>query len=276
MIFVFQSPAEFCHKAWSMIGTLCGGDGMLALLANAGLIAGLFIVLMSPALFRRANAGWMLLAVVVVLADFLVTAGGADCQDYIPGLVHAHWNWFGKILSIVLVTLVAAGLSASGKFRLREMGLSFLQAPGTLRAILFVAIPAVAVQAVLSATLFGDTTAPARETILFQASMPGLSEELAYRGVILALLDRAFTGRFSLGGAKLGYGAIAVTLFFGLIHGIMIGDDLQLHTSLLSGIYATLVGFLLVWLRLRTGSIVVPVFAHNALNVVSNVVLKVL
>jgi len=247
---------------------------MLALFANAGLIVGIFVVLACPALLRRASHGWLLLAVLVVLADFLVTAGGGSLQRYVPGLAHTHWNWFGKILSLAVVSLIAAALAASGKFRLREMGLSFLQSPGTLRAILFVAVPAVALQAVLSATMFGDTTAPTHETVWFQATMPGLSEELAFRGVILALLDRVFVGRFPLGGAKLGYGAIAITLFFGLVHGIMIGDDLQLHTSLLSGVYATLVGFLLVWLRLRTGSIVVPVFAHNALNVVSNVVLK--
>jgi membrane protease YdiL (CAAX protease family) len=104
--------------------------------------------------------------------------------------------------------------------------------------------------------------------------MPGLSEELAFRGVILALLDRAFTARFSLGGAKIGYGAIVVTIFFGLEHGVFIGDDLNFHTSWLSGVYAAAVGCVLVWLRLRTGSIVVPVFVHNGLNVVPNVVLR--
>jgi uncharacterized protein len=259
-----------------MIGEQSGGMGMLALFANAGLVTGIFVILALPALLRRANRGWLLLAVVVVLADFLASAGGRDFQKYIPYLAHAHWNWFGKVLSLAVVSLIAAALAASGKFRLREMGLSFLQAKGTWRAILFVAIPVLVLQAVLSATLFGDTTAPAAETVLFQASMPGLAEELAFRGVILALLDRIFTGRISLGGAKLGYGAVVVTLFFGLVHGIVIGDDLQLHTSLFSGIYAALVGFVLVWLRLRTGSIVVPVIFHNAINVVSTVVLKVI
>jgi uncharacterized protein len=173
-----------------------------------------------------------------------------------------------------VVATIAVVLSASGKFRLREMGLSFLQAKGTWRAILFVALPLLALQAVLLATLFGDTTLPGRETILFQATMPGLAEELSFRGVILALLDRAFMGYISLGGGKLGYGAVVVTLFFGLLHGITIGGDLQLHTSLFSGIYVALVGVVLVWLRQRTGSIAVPVIFHNAINVVPNVVLK--
>jgi hypothetical protein len=66
--------------------------GMLALFANAGLVTGIFVVLAIPALLRRASWGWLLLAVVVVLADFLATAGGGDLQKFVPYLAHAHWG----------------------------------------------------------------------------------------------------------------------------------------------------------------------------------------
>lgn len=242
---------------------------MVVVLVNAGLMAAIFAVLACPAMLRRRSLPWFGAAVLLVLADFLVTSGGLQFQKYIPLFAHSHWNWFGKCLSTGLILLVAFGLAAFGKLRLREMGISFVQAPGTGRAILWVAIPAILLQCVLAATLFGHSGPPSRETILFQASLPGLSEELVFRGVLLAMLDRAFIGRVSLGGAKLGYGAIVIILYFGLIHGLM-------HPNWVSGLYAAMGGFLFVWLRSRTGSVVVPVFTHNVLNVVASVIPKLL
>lgn len=249
---------------------------MTELLANGGLFAGIFLLLVFPALLRRSSRGWVLLAILLVVADFFATAAGADWQKFIPLFSGCGWNWFGKILSIAVMLTAATILAATEKYKLREFGLSFLQAPGTWRALLFVALPVCVIQLILTLTLFGPSSLPARETVLFQATMPGLSEELAFRGVLLALLNRAFTARFNLGGASIGYGAIAITAFFGIGHGVIFGDDLQLHTSVLSGALVTVVGCILIWLRLRTNSLVVPVVVHNAINVISFVVPRVL
>lgn len=145
------------------------GDGMTGLIANAGLLTGFFIVLASPALIRRTAYGWVLLAVVIVLADFCVTEFGAHYQKAIPYFAGCQWNWFGKLLSVGVMSMIAVVLASSGKLSFHEMGISVFQSRGTGRAILLVALPAIVLQAVLTATLFGDTTAPARETILFQA-----------------------------------------------------------------------------------------------------------
>jgi membrane protease YdiL (CAAX protease family) len=94
------------------------------------------------------------------------------------------------------------------------------------------------------------------ETWLYQASVPGLVEESLFRGVLLALLDRAFSARCRFAGADFGYGALVVTALFGLLHGFQLGTLLGVWPAAL----------LYLWLRARTGSLLVPVLAHNLWN----------
>jgi len=51
------------------------------------------------------------------------------------------------------------------------------------------------------------SSAPASvETVAFQLTMPGLQEKSFYRGLLLATLDRAFSGRVRLHGVDRGWG----------------------------------------------------------------------
>lgn len=53
-----------------------------------------------------------------------------------------------------------------------------------------------------------------------------------------------------------------------LVHGIQIDSHMALHTSAGGAVVAGVTGFLLAWLRTRSGSLVLPILAHNATNVV--------
>jgi uncharacterized protein len=81
-------------------------------------------------------------------------------------------------------------------------------------------------------------------------------EESLFRGVLLALLDRAFVGRRSVFGAPIGWGGVVVTLVFLALHGFSVG-------TLLGVLPAAL---LYLWLRARTGSLVLPIVVHNLWN----------
>ncbi len=94
--------------------------------------------------------------------------------------------------------------------------------------------------------------APGWQVVLLVAATPAICEELAFRGFI-------FTGLRRSGSAWRAIGVSAV--FFGLSHGI-------LQQSLI----ASLIGVLLGWLALRTGSILPGMtfhLVHNALGVLS-------
>ena len=136
------------------------------------------------------------------------------------------------------------------------MGFTLAQAPGSLRAALLVSAAALSLNVlVMSRSDFHLAGVP-METWLYQATLPGLAEETAFRGVLLALLDRAYAARKRLLGVGLGWGGAAITLVFVALHGVTPG-------TLLGVLPASV---LYLWLRLRTGSLVLPVLVHNAWN----------
>jgi len=65
-----------------------------------------------------------------------------------------------------------------------------------------------------------------------------------------------FTARRAVLGVQADWGAVVVTLVLLALHGLSVG-------TLLSVLPATL---LYLWLRLRTGSLVLPVAVHNLWN----------
>ncbi|NCQ47531.1 MAG: CPBP family intramembrane metalloprotease, partial [Sphingomonadales bacterium] len=106
------------------------------------------------------------------------------------------------------------------------------------------------------------------ETLLYQATIPGIDEELMFRGLLLLGLSMAVTGKtWTLWGAPVGWAAILVTIFFALGHSIMVSDG-EVQTIWIATIYTAILGSALMWIRLRTGSILLPIIAHNATNFV--------
>jgi membrane protease YdiL (CAAX protease family) len=204
------------------------------------------------------------LLVLVSVADTAATMLPIlDKNLQLPGV---HWDWAGKLLDLVVMTVLAIALIATRTLSARDIGLTLRQAPGTARLTLVVVLPYLIGLAVLTAMMFGNTKPPTPEAIAFQATMPGLAEELVWRGLILTLFDKMFPAR------GIGYGMIATSVVFGLIHGVTVGNDLSLHFALDSLAFAAGTGFFFAWLRSRSGSLVLPVVVHNATNVIMQTV----
>jgi len=100
----------------------------------------------------------------------------------------------------------------------------------------------------------------------FQATMPGLAEELVYRGAFLALCDRAFGRPWRIAGAEVGWGLIVTSVVFGAVHAVNIDRNGALTVEWLFAIGPFAGGLLGGWLRARTGSIWPGVVLHNASN----------
>ncbi len=167
-----------------------------------------------------------------------------------------HWNWTGELLALVGVLLLARQLVRSAGFSWQAFGFTVTQRTSSLRRALAVAGAVLAANYVLmSFSRFRISDVPL-ETWLYQASVPGLVEETVFRGVLLALADRLFAPRWSMGGAALGWGAVLVTAVFVALHGF--------SAHALTGVLPA--ALLYLWLRAVTGSLVLPVIAHNAWN----------
>jgi len=232
-------------------------DAIMALAGWIGATAALGLV---AALFLRGKVkwGWFAGALVLMAAyDALLTRGyGQIPIQFWP----SDWNWEGKTLAIALSLTVALVLGA------RRTGLTLKQdrkgLPGAL-------VLCGAVIAVFLALAFWSPNAPINaDELAFQLTMPGLDEELFYRGVLLLMFNEAFARSWRILGAPMGWGALITSVAFGLAHALGYSDGgftFDALTMALTGGPA----LLLVWLRERTGSLLLPVLMHNFANSIS-------
>lgn len=231
---------------------LIGLAGTLALLLSLGGVLGL-------ADRRNFSASWLVIAAALVATnDALLTLG----YGWLPDVVGGTWNWQGKFMALG-VSIAVAALSAFG---LRQVGMTLSHTGSSLKAAAPVAA-AYCAFFVIIALLFPSEPASA-EDVAFQMTMPGLEEELFYRGVLLFALDQAFRGRKRLLGVDWGWGAVLSSMLFGLTHAFGYSDGAFSFDPITMALTA-IPSFIAVWLRLRTGSVLLPVLLHNFGNTLS-------
>lgn len=231
---------------------LIGLAGTLAVLMGLGAVLGL-------ADRRNFSFRWLALAALLVaINDALLTR----CYGLLPDLIGGEWNWQGKLAAFA-ATIAIAALPAFG---FRRIGLTLSHMPESLKASVPVAVAYCAFFVVIG-LLFPAEQASA-EDIAFQLTMPGLEEEPFYRGTLLFALDHAFRGRKQFLGVDWGWGAVLSCVLFGLAHALGYSDgrfSFDAMTMALTGIPS----FIAIWLRLRTGSLLLPILLHNFGNAFS-------
>jgi uncharacterized protein len=236
-------------------------NGLIGLAGTLGILLALGAAL-GLADRRNFSVRWLVIAAALVaINDILLTLGYGSLPDVLGGT----WNWQGKLMALAASIAVAA-LPAFG---LRQVGVTLSHTTGSLKAAAPVAA-AYCAFFVLVALLFPSEPASA-EDVAFQLTMPGLEEELFYRGILLFALDQAFRGRKRLLGVEWGWGAVLSCLLFGMTHafGYSVGafsfDPLTMALTAIPS-------FIAVWLRQRTGSLLLPVVLHNFGNSLSFIV----
>jgi uncharacterized protein len=179
-----------------------------------------------------------------------------------PGAFNLRWPWAGKILSIV-VTLGLIAVIPSLSWN--AVGFRWNQNRGVLPALIAAAITCIFYWSIIY--LAHAHRPPTAETLWYQALIPGPNEEPLYRGLALVLLDRAFGNHYrQIFGAPFGFGAIITSIWFGIIHGVAIAGGHVVADGLVIFSAGT-VGAFLAWIRMRTGSLVIPIITHAAVDV---------
>ena len=213
------------------------------------------------------RSGWLILSVSIYAVYMLaIMKGGAfiPLERYVGDM---DWNWAGKIAAIASTLVMFALLALTTKSISPESaGFTLRQRKGSV-------LPALIMLAILTASivaleiLAADGRSLGAERLAYQATMPGLDEELFFRGLLLAALAAAVPSRgINLLGARITVAGLLVTLLFGLGHGVGIEDG----KPFVSWIFVVITGYLgfgLLWMRERTGSILWPLIGHNLINV---------
>lgn len=212
---------------------------------------GIALVISRP---RRIGPAALFLG-LFILNGFLVGAPVVYDVAQVPG---ANWNWTGKFLGLAW-TLAFIAL---GPLSWREVGLTLRQRPGSTLPAALVTFVLFALGAAIGA-VFGSGGPFRAETVAYQLTMPGLAEELVYRGLFLALLHRAVPSDSE--SAAFWWPAAITTLAFALTHSPNL-DGGRVMFDFLPFLYPLIVGAAFAWLRERTGSLTWPVVAHNVSN----------
>ena len=214
---------------------------------------------------KHQDAKWKC---IILFAAFYVVY---SCLVFFPSwmsafrIIEGEWNWSGKIYGIIRSILFLI------IFR-KELGdhnfITLRQRNTSLKPILIVTM-IVFVVAVVLAIISIQKSGERFEYFLFQFTMPGLDEELAYRGIILGLLSNALRPKMSIKTISLGNPALLITsILFALGHSFQIDPDWYVHQNWVEFISSFATGLLLGWLTLKSGSILMAILIHDLFNVI--------
>ncbi len=108
------------------------------------------------------------------------------------------------------------------------------------------------------------------EEFMFQATMPGISEEIVFRGILLWILSMAFPAKKLIKGIPFGWGFIIVTFLFAMAHGVILTKSMEFKVDYVTIIYLTLITSLSIGiLRKFSGNLIFPTLGHNIVNLMN-------
>lgn len=175
-----------------------------------------------------------------------------------------HWSWQESLLTSAWPFLLAVLVPS---ISLAAIGVTSRLRPGWLKPSIIAGLIALAVPAVFFA--LGARNRLNLEGWIFLSIMPGLAEELVFRGVFQSLLNRVFGKPWRLWNAGFGWGLIITAVLFACFNGLIrIDSDLHARIVLPAAIAPFLLSLVSGWIRERTDSVWPSVFGHNLSNLV--------
>lgn len=227
-------------------------DAVINALVMGAAAWGLFLLLRWPAPAWAWRAGGVFAGYLAL--DDLATA----LTQWLPAanLLPGDWNWEGKLASLG-VALLAIAVFDLDRAAIGWQGVQRNRRSTWIAVVLLVGL----------STSLGFVFQPGAadaETVAFQLLMPGLVEELVYRGIAPALLLGVLLRR----GGKPGIpwrAVVATGLLFGFWHGLSVDDGVPAF-DWMPAVLPLVGGFAYGWLRFHSGSLLPVVIAHAGGN----------
>lgn len=181
----------------------------------------------------------------------------------------SEWNWSGKTYALagsILFYVLFRKVFTEHDF------MTFRQRPTRLKPLLYVTM-LVFLTAIVAAIWYVEPSATRSAFLWFQFTMPGLDEEIAFRGIMLGLLSNALRLKISISTLNLGNPALWITsILFGLCHSFHIDPGWTVHQDWYPFFNTFLPGLLFGWLTLKSGSIVMAILVHSLSNTIPGLV----
>ena len=211
---------------------------------------------------KKVNWKWIALALGITLTHKIFLFLGVD--GIYPDLIPGRYNWEGKIAGILFLLLCAYLLFPKSS---HDWGLRLSQNGVAKKAGIMTAIFTALAGTAMALFYFSGTKDGTTSDWLYQLTMPGISEEIYYRGIMLLILDKAIVQKWKFAKVNWSWGAIIMVAMFYFTHVVHVDADWNtviVWGNFLPGVY----GLLWMYIRLATGSLVLPVLLHGYVNVV--------
>ncbi|WP_313028239.1 CPBP family intramembrane glutamic endopeptidase [Soonwooa sp.] len=221
---------------------------------------------------NKPNLKYLLYFLLYFLVDCSIQGLAKDYFHFKS--LELNFAWGGKILSLLL----SLGIIFSLNMQNREaVGFTFkTNSKKQVKVGVFVFLGFLLFDFIFKMILFPKGGTFDLETFLFQATLPGLTEEIAFRGIGFWLLDKAFPTKWNYKGIQFGWGFIIITILFGVGHGVILTTDYQVKFDFVTIIYLILISsFSVGVLRKFSGNLIFPIIGHNCINLM-NALIRIL
>ncbi len=176
---------------------------------------------------------------------------------------NSRWNWTGKIYAVIGAILF---LSVYRKFPLKDYFLTFKQKNKFLRNGVIIITSILIIQILLA--FFAPNKPLNLDTLFFQFSMPGINEEIAYRGIMLGLLTKVLKNKNLI----LNSSVWVTAILFGLAHGFSLSNEFSIAFNIQPFLRTMIYGLIWGWITIKSGSILLVLISHNLGNGTGNLI----
>jgi uncharacterized protein len=173
-------------------------------------------------------------------------------------LIESSWNWDGKLYAIIFGVIC---YFAFRKYFSDNDFFTWRQDKDGFKKSLFVAVLIVVLATTLGALLGSDKFN--LETLAFQLTMPGIDEEIMFRGILLGLLMSSLKPKIPF----LGNPSVLLTaILFGFVHALTIDKTNSVNFEPIYFVQTFIGGYAWAWVTVQTKSILLAILSHGFSN----------
>lgn len=173
-------------------------------------------------------------------------------------VIKSSWNWSGKIFGI---TYGFISYLLFKKYFPENDFFTIKQNKKDLKPALIGAIAIVLTSMIPWSIL--DKSAFNIETLAFQISLPGIDEEIMFRGVFLGLLATSLKDKVYFFGNP---SVLLTAILFGFTHSLTLNKDYTIDFELFYFIQTVFAGYVWGWITIKSHSILLAILSHNLSN----------
>jgi uncharacterized protein len=173
-------------------------------------------------------------------------------------IIHGNWNWTGKILGIlfgILCYFLFRQLFIDHDYFTLKQDKTYLKKTSIVSVI-------VVLFASVIWYIFGKSEFNL-ETLAFQLTLPGIDEEIMYRGILLGLLMSGLKSQVKFIGNP---GLLISSILFGMIHALKLKEGFTVNFNLIYFLQTGLAGYAWGWVTIKSRSILLGILSHNFSN----------